>query len=192
MATDGADPRAPHWFDFNKVNDLPNEWRFEVLEWDDDPDGKAVDRGGAEITDGEHRLVIVTWLVERDRTHDRYYSVAYETINQDGEFEPLAFHLGRSASIARNSTGHARDCLEADDGKPHVLVRHHDRGDGERETFEFPNESLAEQASDLQVRLKLDHDDRDYLVNVFPKDEWEERLETERELESGLGGGRGV
>ncbi|WP_058997806.1 hypothetical protein [Haloarcula sp. CBA1127] len=189
MERDGSDPRAPHWFGFNRVNDLPNPWSFEVLDWNDDPDGEAVDRGLGVTTDGEHRLLITTWLVERERTHDRMFSVAYETVNQDGEDEPLAFHIGRDTSIARNNCGHARDSLDATDTEPHVLVRQHDNGDGERETFEFPNETLAQQAADLQARLKLEHSNRDYIVTVHSKDEWQERLELEADLEAvGRGG----
>jgi len=190
MERDGSDPRAPHWFGFNRVNELPNRWSFEVQDWDDDPDGEAVDRGLGVTTDGDHRLLITTWLVERKRTHDRMFSVAYETITQDGDTEPLAFYLGKSASIARNNCGHARDSLDAIDTDPHVLVREHDSD--ERETFEFPNETLAEQAADLQTRLKLSHSDRDYLVTVHSKDEWQERLDLEQELESSTGGVRGV
>jgi len=171
----GADPRAPHWYQFNRVNDLPNAWTFEVLEWDDDPDEEGIaDRGEAEVVRDDHRFLVATWLVPRERTHDRYWSVSYETVNQDDEPEPLAFHICRSQDIARNNLGHARDVLDDVDPTPHVLVRNHD--DGPRETFEYPAEHLAEKAADIQIRLSLD-DDRNYSVTVHSKDEWQERLE---------------
>jgi hypothetical protein len=179
---DPTDPRAPHWFDFAKVNELPNDWTFEVLEWDDDPETEQVDdRGEAEVVRDDHRFVITTWLQPRERTHDRYWSVCYETINQDGDPEPLSFFIGRTQSIARNNLGHARDVLDKDEPDPHVLVRDH--SDGPRETFEFPAPHMAEKAADLQTRLKLDSDDRDYLVTVHSKDEWQDKLELEAELE---------
>lgn len=185
MASDGMDPRAPHWFDFNRINELPNAWTFEVLEWNDDPDQDGVDdRGEAEVVKGDHRFVITTWLQPRERTHDRYWSVAYETINQDGDPEPLSFHISKTQSIARNNLGHARDVLDGDhaDPEPHVLVRDHT--DGPRETFEYPSEHMAEKAADLQIDLKLDHEDRDYQINVRSKDEWEERLELEQRVQT--------
>ena len=180
----GEDPRAPHWFDFNKINDLPNEWMFDVLEWDDDPDADDVDdRGEAEVIRGPHRFVITTWLQPRARTHDRYWSVAYETVNQDGKSEPLSFHISKSQSIARNNLGHARDVLDSGDTEPHVLVREHH--DGPRETFEYPTEHMTEKAADLQTELKIGNENRDYLVTVHSKDEWSDQLELERSLHSG-------
>lgn len=181
--TDGRDPRAPHWYDFSRVDELPNDWSFEVLEWDDDPDEDGVvDQGEAEVVRGEHRFVVTTWLQPRERTHDRYYSVCYETVNQDDEDELLSFHISKSSSIARNNLGYARDSLDQS-GAPHVLVRDH--RDGPRETFEFPNEFMAEKAADLQTELKLGNDDRDYLVNVFEKSEWADRLELEASVQAG-------
>lgn len=178
----GADPRAPHWFDFNKLNELPNDWTFSVLEWNDDPDTDGVsDRGEGEAVRGEHRFVIETWLQPKERTAARYHSIAYETVNQDGESEPLSFFIGTTSAIARNNLGHARDTLDDSDTTPHVVVR--DRNDGPRETFEFPNEYMAQKAADLQTRLKLDNDDRDYLVTVHSVEEWEDQLELERSLE---------
>lgn len=65
----GADPRAPHWFDFNKLNELPNDWTFTVLEWDDDPDADDVkDRGEAEVIRGKHRVLVTTWLQPKEPT----------------------------------------------------------------------------------------------------------------------------
>ncbi|WP_207891212.1 hypothetical protein [Natrarchaeobius oligotrophus] len=177
---EGVNPHAPHWFDFNRLNETPSDWTFEVLEWDDDPDADGVvDRGEAEVVRGDHRFTVTTWLQPRARTHDRYWSVAYETINQDGEPELLSFHISRDQAIARNNLGHARDSID-EDATPHVLVRDHN--DGPRETFEFPTASMAEKAADLQTRLKLENDDRDYLVTVHSKEEWEDRLELEREV----------
>lgn len=187
-----SDPQAPHWFDFNKLNDLPNDWSFEVLEWDDDPDGEdvdVVDRGEAEVTRGDHRFVITTWLVPRTNTHDRFWSIAYETVNQDGDDEPLSFHISRTQSIARNNLGHARDSLDEDDATLHILVR--DPSGGDRETFEFPTEFMAEKAADLQTRLKMDDDDRDYVVFVEEKSDWGSHLELERELNAVEGGDPG-
>lgn len=180
---DGDDPRAAHWLPFNKINDLPNEWSFEVLEWDDDPDAEGtVDRGEAEVVRGEHRFVVTTWLQARDRTHDRYYGIAYETVNQDDEPEPLAYHISTSQSIARNNLSHGRDVVGRDDTTPNVLVREHD--DGPRETFEYPCEYMAEKAADLQLELRMGDDDRNYRVTVHSKDEWEDQLELERSLEA--------
>ncbi len=174
-------PRAPHWFEFNRLNDLPNDWTFEVTEWDDDPDVEGVvDRGEAEVVRDDHRFVVNTWLEPRPRTHDRYWSVCYETINQDGELEPLSFHISKSQSIARNNLGHARDVLDNGDARPHILVRDHN--DGPREAFEYPTEHMAEKAADLQIELKLGNDDRDYIVSVHTVDEWEQRLQTEQSL----------
>lgn len=178
----GANPRAPHWFDFNRINETPSEWSFEVCEWDDNPDTDGIDdRGEAEVVRGDHHFLVTTWLQPRARTHDRYWSVAYEAINQDGEQEPLSFHISKTQSIARNNLGHARDVLDSGDTSPHVLVRDHN--DGPRETFEFPTEHMAEKAADLQIDLKLDDPDLDYLITVYTIDEWEERLENERFLE---------
>ncbi|APX98599.1 hypothetical protein [Natronorubrum daqingense] len=178
---DGSHPRAPHWFDFNRLNETPNAWTFEVLEWDDDPDADGVDdRGEAEVVRDDHRFVITTWLQPRDRTHDRYWGVAYETINQDGDPEPLAFHISKTQAIARNNLGHARDVLDSGDTEPHVLVRDHN--DGPRETFEYPSEHMAEKAADLQIELKIGSDDRDYLATVHSKAEWEDQLELEQSL----------
>lgn len=180
---DGDHPRAPHWFDFNRINDLPNDWTFDVLKWEDDPDAEGVDdRGEAEVVRGPHRFIITTWLQPRERTHDRYWSIAYETTNQDGEDEPFAFHIGKSQSIARNNLGHARDVLDRDDTEPHIVVR--DYQDGPRETFEYPNEYMAEKAADLQAELKLADDSRDYLVTVHSKEEWADQLELERSLQT--------
>jgi hypothetical protein len=186
--SDGLNPRAPHWYDFNEVNNLPNDWTFEVLEWDDDPDAEnVVDRGEAEVTRGSHRFVITTWLVPRSNTHDHFWSIAYETINQDGEDEPLSFFIGRTSSIARNNLGHARDSIDHEEAAPHVLVRKYP--DDTRETFEYPTEFMAEKAADLQHRLKMDIDDRDYMAFVESKEDWEERLELERDLAAIDGGG---
>ncbi|MFC6766035.1 hypothetical protein [Natrinema soli] len=177
----GRDPRAPHWFDFNQINELPNDWGFKVLEWDDDPDTDGVDnRGEAEVVRGDHRFVITTWLQPRECTHDRYWSVTYEMVNQDGESEPLSFHISTLQSIARNNLGHALDVLDSAGTEPHVLVR--DYNDGPRETFEYPTEHMAEKAADLQVELKIGNNDRDYLVTVHSKDEWQQTLERERSL----------
>ncbi|MCU4743449.1 hypothetical protein [Natronoglomus mannanivorans] len=182
-AREGADPRAPHWFDFNRINDLPNGWAFDILEWDDDPDADGVvDRGEAEVVRDDHRFIITTWLQPRARTHDRYWSIAYETVNQDGEPEPLSFHISTTQAIARNNLGHARDVLDSGDTEPHVLVRDHN--DGPRETFEYPAESMAEKAADLQTRLKMDNDDRDYIATVHSKGEWSKQLELERSLDT--------
>lgn len=180
---DGDDPRAPHWFDFNRINDRPNDWTFEVLDWDDDPDAEGVvDRGEAEVVRDDHRFVVTTWLQPRERTHDRYWSVTYETVTGDGDDELLSFHIGKTQAIARNNLGHARDVLDDErETTPHVLVR--DRDDGPRETFEFPTEYMAESAADLQTDLKLGNDDRQYLVTVYPRDEWKRRVKRERSLE---------
>lgn len=179
----GADPRAPHWFAFNRINERPNDWTFTVLDWDNDPGTEGVkDEGEAEVRAGpDHRFVITTWLQPRDRTHDRYYSVAYETENQDGVPEPLSIHIGRSESGATNSLGHARQSIDSHDAFAHILVRDHN--DGPRETFRFPTEWMAEQAADLQTRLKIDRDDRDYRISVHPIGEWEDQLELEQSLE---------
>lgn len=178
----GADPRAPHWFDFNKLNQLPNEWAFRVLDWDDDPDTDGVvDRGEGEAVRGEHRFVINTWLQPRGRTHDRYWSICYETVNQDGDPEPLSFHIGRTQSMARNNLGYARDSLDDSDAHPHVLVREHD--DAPRETFEFATRFMAEGAADLQIRLKMDDPDRNYRATVHTTEDWEDQLELERSLQ---------
>lgn len=179
--TDPTDPRAPHWQDFSKVDDLPNDWSFEVLEWDDDPDeDELVDRGEAEVVRGDHRFVVTTWLVPRTNTHDRYWSVAYEATDQDGEDKLLSFHVSTTSAIVRNNLGYARDSLDGY-GMTHILVRKHSEDD--RETFEFPNEFLAEKAADLQTRAKMENEDRDYLVFVESEEEWEEKLELERTLE---------
>lgn len=180
-AAAGLNPRAPHWYDFSQINEYPNDWRFEVLEWDDDPDAEnVVDRGEAEVTRDSHRFGITTWLVPRANTHDRYWSIAYETTNQDGDDELLSFFIGRTSSIARNNLGHARDVIDAGDTTPHVVVRDH--RDGPRETFEYPTEHMAEKAADLQIRLKMENEDRDYTAAVYSKAEWEEQLELERSL----------
>ena len=140
---DGKDPRAPHWFDFNKINKFPNAWTVEGLEWNDDPDADGVDdRNEGEVVRDEHRFVVTTWLQPRERTHDRYWSISYETVNQDGDEDPLAFHISTSQSIARNNLDHARDVLDSGDTEPHVLVR--DYNDGPRETFEYPTEHMAD------------------------------------------------
>ncbi|MFP8891853.1 hypothetical protein ACLI4U_19085 (plasmid) [Natrialbaceae archaeon A-CW2] len=179
----GNDPRAPHWFDFNRINDLPNDWAFEVLEWDDDPEAEGVvDRGEAEVVRDDHRFVVTTWLQPRERTHDRYWSIAYETINQDGDAEPFSFHISKTQAIARNNLGHARDVLDEGDTTPHVLVRK-DLDSGERETFEYPTEHMAEKAADLQIELRIGNDDRNNVVSVHSKAEWEQTLERERSLE---------
>lgn len=181
---DGEHPRAPHWFEFNRINDLPNEWTFEVIDWDEDPDAYGVvDRGEAEVVRGSHRFVITTWLEPRERTHERYWSIAYETTNQDGEAEPFAFHIGKSQSIARNNLGHARDVLDGDGADPHVVVREYD--DGSRETFEYPTNHMAEKAADLQAELKLADDTRNYRVTVHSKEEWADQLELEQSLQTG-------
>jgi len=181
---DGDHPRAAHWLPFNKINDLPNDWTFEVLNWDDDPDADdVVDRGEAEVVRGDHRFVVTTWLQPRERTHDRYYGIAYETINQDGEPEPLAYHISTSQSITRNNLSHGRDVVGRDDTTPHVVVRDHH--DGPRETFEFPCVYLAEKACDLQHEVKAGDPDRNYMATVHSKAEWQERLELERAVESG-------
>ncbi|QCC57139.1 hypothetical protein NP511_22130 (plasmid) [Natrinema thermotolerans] len=188
---DALDPRAPHWSDFSRINETPSEWTFKVLEWDGDPDADGVaDRGEAEVVHGDHRFVVTTWLQSRDRTHDRYWGVAYETVNQDGEDEPLAFHISTSQSIARNNLGHARDVLDNGEPEPHVLIRDH--VGGPRETFEYPAEHMAEKAADLQIELKIGNDDREYIVTVHSKAEWERTLERERVLESMGMGGRDV
>lgn len=185
--TNPLHPRAPHWYDFNEYNDEPSAWTFETLDWDDDPEEPTVgDSGTAELTDGNHRFVITTWLVERDRTHDRYWSVAYETIDENGEPEPLALHIGQTQAIARNNFGWARKSIDQSDSNPHVLVRKHP--DDTRETFEFPTEWLAAQAADLQTRLTLDDPDRDYIVFVESKAEWEESLARDEWLAEHTGG----
>jgi len=122
--TRGVDPRSPHWFDFNRVNETPSEWSFEVpREWDGDPDADGIDdRGEAEVVRGDHRFVVTTWLQPRERTHDRYWGVAYETVNQDGEAEPLSFHISTSQSIARNNLGHARDVLDSGETESHTSL----------------------------------------------------------------------
>jgi hypothetical protein len=43
---------------------------------------------------------------------------------------------------------------------------------------------MAEKAADLQLELKIGNNDREYIVTVHSKAEWEERLERERALES--------
>ncbi len=179
---DGDDPRAPHWLPFDEINDLPNAWTFEVTEWDDDPEVDGIeDRGEAVVERGEHRFVVTTYLQCRDRTHDRYYGIAYETINQDGEPEPLAYHISTSQSIARNNLGTGRDVVGREDTTPHILVREHD--DSPRETFEYPCEYMAEKAADLQLELRVGNDDREYMMTVHSKEEWEDRLELEQSLE---------
>jgi hypothetical protein len=125
--------------------------------------------------------VIRTWLVERSRTHDRYYSVAYETTNQDGEAEPLAFYLGQTDAIARNNLSHARETLDQQSIDPHLVIRR-DRSTGERETFEFPNEYMAEKAADVQHDVNLRDDDRDYQINVRSKAEWREYVELQQQV----------
>ena len=183
MTRDKSDPRAPHWFDFNKLNERPNDWTFTVIDWDDDPDTDGVaDHGEGEVVRGEHRFVIETWLQPKARTADRYWSVCYETVNQDGDPEPLSFHIGKSQAIARNNLGHARDRLDATDMHPHVLVREHTNGP--RETFEFPTEHMAESAADLQIRLKMDNPDRNYRATVYAIEDWEEQLDLERSLKA--------
>ncbi len=177
----GDDPRAPHWFDFRKVNDEPNDWTFEVVEWNDEPDAEGVvDRGEAEVVRGDHRFVVSTWLQERERTHDRYWGVAYETVNQDGEPEPLAYHISTSQAIARNNLSHGRDAVGREDTTPHVVVRDHH--DGPRETFEYPCESLAEKACDLQHEVKAGDPERNYMATVHSKAEWQDKLSLERSI----------
>ena len=42
---------------------------------------------------------------------------------------------------------------------------------------------MAESAADLQVRLKFDNPDRNYLVTVHTAEDWEDQLELERSLQ---------
>ena len=178
----GAYPRAPHWFEFNRINDLPNDWTFRVIKWNDNPeDDDIVDRGEAEVVRGNHRFVITTFLHPKERTHDRYWSVAYETINQDGELEPLSFHIGTNQAIARNNLGHARDILDGDETEPHILVRDY-KNKSLRETFEFPTKHMAGSAADLQTKLKMDTEDGNYFISLYSKNEWDEELKREKEL----------
>ncbi|ELY77143.1 hypothetical protein [Natrinema gari] len=180
---DALGPRAPHWFDFNRVSETASEWAFEILEWDNNPDADDIDdRGEAEVVRGDHRFVVTTWLQPRERTHDRYWGVAHETVNQDSEAEPLAFQISTSQSIAQNNLGHAKDVLDSGEPEPHVLVRDH--VDSRRETFEYPAGHMAEKAADLQIELEIGNDDREYIVTVRSKADWEERLKRERALES--------
>ena len=181
---DGRNPRASHWFDFNRINDTPSEWTFDVIKWDDNPDAEGVvDCGEAEVIRDGHRFIVTTWLQPRKNTYDRYWSVAYETIDECGEPEPLSFHIGTSQTIAANNIGHARDVLNSGKTEPHVVVRNH--SDAPRESFEFPTAHMAEKAADLQLELKLNDESRNYHINVYAKDEWEERLEDEESFQSG-------
>lgn len=121
----------------------------------------VVDEEESHIDNAAYRIIVESQLDECERTHDRYFAVGSPTINQDGEEEPLTFHLGHDESIARNDISWGRDVLE-DHTTPHVVVR--DQANGSRETFEFSAEALAEKAADFQARLKRDDPDRDYLV----------------------------
>jgi hypothetical protein len=181
LPTDGGIPNAdaPHWHLFKKYDQEPNDWRFRHLKED-----------VACVENDEHRFVIETTLVQRERTADRYFTIFYEPADVDPLDEDdysgkrCPFHQSTNESIARNNVSWGRHSIEEDGVDPHVVVKEED---GERTVFEVPSPAIADWAADLFTKIKLDTD-RDIRALDYAKDEWEERVELEREVAAAKGG----
>lgn len=175
MTHSGAD--APHWHHFKKLGSTPNDWSFRYLE------ELSEDEEVACLETDEHRIVIRTQLVQRDRTADRYVTLYYEPADtdpldeEDYEDVRVPFYQGQGMGdgIARNNVSHVRMAIDegADD---HVVVVEED---GERNVYDVPAQTIAEKAADLYTRIKLDTD-RDVRALTYTPAEWDRHLEIEQ------------
>lgn len=167
-------PDAPHWGVFKRVDPAPNDWSFRFLE-----------EGVACIENDEHRFVVATDLVQRERTADRYFTVYYEPADVDpideDEYQNsrVPFNHGKNAEIVRNNIFAARDAVEHPDSIPHVVVVEED---DEQTVYDVPASATAEFAADLYTRVSLDTD-REISSWAYTREEWEERQELKKQVE---------
>lgn len=163
----------PHWYMFKQYDQEPNDWTFRFLE-----DGAAC------VETDDHRFVIRTQLVERERTHDRFFTVYYEPADVDpldeDDYEDVRcpFHQSTSDSIAQNNLSAARSGIE-ERPEPHVAVVEED---GERTVYEVPAAVIAEYAADLYTRINLETD-RDLRALAYSAAEWERHVEIEQAVQ---------
>lgn len=173
-ATDGGIPKAsaPHWYQFEQVDSEPNDWSFRHLEED-----------VACIENDDHRFVIRTKLVKRERTADRYFTILYESAavdpldEDDYSGKRVPFHQSRDASIARNNVSAGRVYVQ-DRGEYVVVVRE----DGEETVFDVPSKALADRAADLFVGISL-QSDRSISAFTSSKQGWEDHVALKNEVQ---------
>ena len=173
--TEHTGPDAPHWYHFKECEN--DQWWFRWVR-----DGRAA------VETGEHRFLILTRLVERDRTTDRVVTICYEPaenpdrpqeVGDTSEGRVPIYHGRGVDGIGRNNLLAARDSIE--DGDEHVVVK---RINGEVEMTEtVPSALIAERASDVLMRQILEKEDIDGAALVYSTEEWERRQEIREAVE---------